>query len=54
MKQSQELNYEVPKNELGVRVSKVIIVAGFLGAGKTTLIETILKAPQLSRRVAVI
>ena len=34
--------------------SKVIVVAGFLGAGKTTLIDSILKAPKLSKRVAVI
>ncbi len=27
--------------------SRVIVVAGFLGAGKTTLIDSILKAPQL-------
>ena len=30
------------------------MVAGFLGAGKTTLIESILKAPELHQRVAVI
>ena len=30
------------------------MVAGFLGAGKTTLIDSILKAPKLSKRVAVI
>lgn len=29
-------------------------MAGFLGSGKTTLIDVILKAPQLSKRVAVI
>ena len=34
--------------------SKVIVVAGFLGSGKTTLIDSILKAPQLNKRVAVI
>ena len=34
--------------------SKVIVVAGFLGSGKTTLINSILKAPQLAKRVAVI
>ena len=33
---------------------KVIIICGFLGAGKTTLIESILKAPALSSKVAVI
>ena len=30
------------------------MVAGFLGAGKTTLIEKILKLPELNKRVAVI
>lgn len=34
--------------------AQVIIVAGFLGAGKTTLIESILKAPELHKKVAVI
>lgn len=35
-------------NEVSQNVqTQVIIVAGFLGAGKTTLIESILKAPQL-------
>ena len=34
--------------------TQVIVVAGFLGAGKTTLIESVLKAPQLQQRVAVI
>jgi G3E family GTPase len=34
--------------------TKVIVIAGFLGAGKTTLIERILKAPILDRKVAVI
>ena len=29
-------------------------MAGFLGAGKTTLIESILKAPELHKKVAVI
>jgi G3E family GTPase len=38
----------------GIKRSKVIIVAGFLGSGKTTLIESILKAPELSKKVAVI
>ena len=32
----------------------MIIVCGFLGAGKTTLIEQILKTPELHQRVAVI
>ena len=44
----------VESNESEQTPSKVIVVAGFLGAGKTTLIESILKAPKLSRRVAVI
>ena len=35
---------EVAQNQ----TSKVIVVCGFLGAGKTTLIESILKAPELS------
>jgi G3E family GTPase len=34
--------------------TKVIVIAGFLGAGKTTLIESILKAPSLDKKVAVI
>ncbi len=34
--------------------AKVIIICGFLGAGKTTLIESILKAPVLSAKCAVI
>ena len=34
--------------------SKVIVVAGFLGAGKTTLIDRILKQPELNKKVAVI
>ena len=34
--------------------SKVIVVAGFLGSGKTTLIERILKQPELNKKVAVI
>ncbi len=34
--------------------AKVIIISGFLGAGKTTLIESILKAPHLNNKVAVI
>lgn len=33
---------------------KVVLIAGFLGSGKTTLIESILKAPALSVKVAVI
>ena len=36
------------------KTAEVIVVAGFLGAGKTTLIESILKAPELKSRVAVI
>lgn len=36
------------------KTAQVIIVAGFLGAGKTTLIESILKTPELHKRVAVI
>jgi G3E family GTPase len=35
-------------------VCKVIVIAGFLGAGKTTLVESILKAPVLQKKVAVI
>lgn len=34
--------------------TQVIVVAGFLGAGKTTLIDAILKAPELKYKVAVI
>jgi G3E family GTPase len=34
--------------------SKVIIICGFLGSGKTTLVESILKAPVLNKKVAVI
>lgn len=34
--------------------TKVIVIAGFLGAGKTTLVERILKAPVLDKKVAVI
>ena len=44
------VEYQEPKND----PSKVIVVAGFLGSGKTTLIDSILKAPQLNSRVAVI
>jgi G3E family GTPase len=33
---------------------KVVLIAGFLGSGKTTLIESILKATTLSAKVAVI
>ena len=35
-------------------ISKVIVICGFLGSGKTTLVESILKAPQLNKKVAVI
>jgi len=31
-----------------------VVVAGFLGSGKTTLVESILKAPELHKKVAVI
>lgn len=34
--------------------TNVIVIAGFLGAGKTTLIESVLKSPNLNKRVAVI
>ena len=34
--------------------TQVIVVAGFLGAGKTTLIDSVLKAPEMKQRVAVI
>lgn len=34
--------------------TKVIVVSGFLGAGKTTMIESILKAPKLDKKVCVI
>ena len=34
--------------------SKVIIISGFLGSGKTTLVESIIKAPKLSKKIAVI
>ena len=37
-----------------LKKSKVIIIVGFLGAGKTTLIESIIKSPVLSKRIAVI
>ena len=37
-----------------VKVSKVIIVCGFLGSGKTTLVQKILNAPKLKTQVAVI
>lgn len=33
---------------------KVVIISGFLGSGKTTLVEQILKAPSLNKKVAVI
>jgi G3E family GTPase len=33
---------------------KIVLISGFLGAGKTTLIEGILKAPKLNASVAVI
>jgi len=33
---------------------KVIIISGFLGAGKTTLIERIIKAPELQAKVGII
>ena len=33
---------------------KVVLIEGFLGSGKTTLIESILKATTLSAKVAVI
>ena len=36
------------------KISKVIIIAGFLGSGKTTLVESILQAPELNKKVAVI
>ena len=46
---------EVKKTtQLQERISKVIIIAGFLGSGKTTLVESILKAPVLNKKVAVI
>ena len=32
----------------------IIIVSGFLGSGKTTLIESVLKAKELNKKVAVI
>jgi G3E family GTPase len=35
-------------------IAKVVVVCGFLGSGKTTLVESILKAPQLNKQVAVI
>ena len=31
--------------DVGNTPSKVIVIAGFLGSGKTTLIDQILKAP---------
>jgi G3E family GTPase len=34
--------------------SKVVIVCGFLGSGKTTLVESIIQAPSLSQQIAVI
>ena len=48
----EEMNDETVDNT--VNIAKVIVVAGFLGSGKTTLIESLLKAPELSKRVAVI
>jgi tRNA A37 threonylcarbamoyladenosine biosynthesis protein TsaE len=30
-------------------IAKVVVVCGFLGSGKTTLVESILKAPKLSK-----
>jgi len=44
----------VEQEQSAATPSKVIVVAGFLGSGKTTLIDQILKAPQLNKRVAVI
>ncbi len=35
-------------------IAKVVIIAGFLGSGKTTLVESILVAPELNKKVAVI
>jgi G3E family GTPase len=34
--------------------TRVIILSGFLGAGKTTLIERIIKAPELHSKVGII
>jgi len=34
--------------------AKVVVVAGFLGSGKTTLIHRLLKAPEINQKVAVI
>lgn len=34
--------------------SKVTIIAGFLGSGKTTMIERIIKLPELEKRIAII
>jgi G3E family GTPase len=37
-----------------IKKSEVIIVTGFLGSGKTTLVESIIKAPFLANKIAVI
>ena len=34
--------------------AKILIISGFLGAGKTTLIDRLLKQPVLSNKLAVI
>ena len=35
-------------------IAKVVIICGFLGSGKTTLVQSITTAPHLSKQVAVI
>jgi G3E family GTPase len=34
--------------------SKVTIIAGFLGSGKTTMIDRIVKQPTLEKKIAII
>jgi G3E family GTPase len=34
--------------------AKITILSGFLGSGKTTMIENLLKEPVLSKKIAVI
>lgn len=43
-----------PSNELDLPPCPVTILSGFLGSGKTTLIQYILKSPEHGKRIAVI